>query len=196
MDFTSLLIVDILTAVWEKPADMPAGQANDIIAADIVLVDTEKNQIIEKDSYLVKPKTSKISTHCEKLYGISQTHLDTLGVSFEEVYRRLRVHYMSRDRIWGSWGNLEKYALDKQCRQFELECLFTQTHLDIQRLYSIMTGFRGEYVSCIQALEKSFIESTSNRAVNIANIYMRMAKGLRQQPKSRIISPSNYGYGN
>lgn len=191
MDYTSLLIVGCKTTLWEKNADRPAGHTDDIIALDVALVDTTKNIIAEYDSYLVRPKISKVSSYCEKIFGVKQSCLDKDGLPFEEVYRKLLIHYMSRDRLWGSWGMLEKHAIEKQCKALGFKNLLSQNHNNMYHLYSLMVGgpTDNNYISIETAVKNCGITPNVNSAVNIANIFTRMARGLRLPTKSRIIYP-------
>lgn len=196
VDYTSLLFVDCKTTVWEKPADQPAGQSNELIGLDIAMVDTTKNQIVEQETILIRPKKSKIGSYCYKLFGITQSQIDEDGVAFGDIYRKMLVHYMSRDKLWGSWGIYERYALDKQCKALELETLFTKTHHNIQHLYSVMMGVSGdkEPATIDQAMKSCELPLSDNAAVNVAAIYLRMAKGLRPQTKTRIVVPGQFGH--
>lgn len=189
MDYSTLLFLDCKATVWEK--DPPTGQTSEIIAVDVAAVDTIKNQIVEQESFLVKPRKSKVSHFCERIFGIKQSKLDADGVSFQEVYRRIRIHYMSRDRIWASWGVYDKFAIEKQCKALELESLFANPHTDIERLFYVMTGASSS-PSLDDALKYCEISNSGNAAADTANIYMRMAKGLRPPVKSRIVVPGNF----
>lgn len=195
MDYSTLLFVDCKTTIWEKTSDQPPGHTNEIIGVDIALVDTNKNQIIEQEITYIKPKKSKISHYCEKLFGIKQSQLDENGVPFADIYRRLRIHYMSRDRLWAGWGLYEKYTLDKQCKALELEGLFSQPHHNAQHLYALMTGATDSdnLPTIVQALKLCDLPSEENDAVNAANIYIKMAKGLRASNKTRILVPTSFG---
>lgn len=188
MDFSTLLILDCKTAVWENSAAQPTGQTNEIICIDLALIDTVKNEIKEQEKILVQPTKAKISPYCYKLYGISQSEIDSKGISFQEAYRKLRIYYMSRDRFWGSWGGYEKYILEKQYKlSGGLETLFTCPHFNIQHYFTLMTGNKEEPF-LTDALEQVGLEPSDNNAVDTANIYMRMAKGLRPATsKTRII---------
>jgi len=193
MDFSTLLVLDCKTTLWENTKDQPVGQSVEIICIDVALVNTTKNEVIEHEIIYVKPPKSKISPFCYGAFGISQAKLDADGIPFEQAYRRLRVHYMSRDRLWGSWGRCEKYALDKQCKALELEPLFITNHLDIQHLYSLMTGSKNE-TNCITLADAATaleLKTTINCAYDTAHVYMRMAKGLRPT-KTRIVVPAYY----
>lgn len=192
MDFTSLLIVDCKATIWEKPADQPAGQTEEIIAIDIALIDTTRNQISERDSFIVKPKKSTISDYCYRLFGVSPTQAQQ-GVPFEDVYRKLRIHYMSPDRIWGTWSLYDKWALDHHLKHSNLEPLFKLKHHDLQKLYATMTGSTEEYLTIQEALKLSGEPYNTNRAVSVANLWCRMAKGLRPLvSKSRLFTPNMF----
>jgi len=191
MDFSTLLVLDCKTTIWENAKDQPAGQTNEIICVDVALVDTNKNEIVEHEIIYVKPKKSRVSLYCERLFGIPQYKLDANGISFDEAYRKLRVHYMSRDRLWASWGKYEKYTLDKQCKSLELDPLFTSTHLDIQHLYSLMMGAPADVITLGEAIKQCDAKMTDNCAYDAASIYMRMAKGLRPTVKTRIVVPTH-----
>ncbi len=192
MDFSTLLVIDCKTTLWETAKEQPAGQTNDIICLDIALIDTVQNEIIEHEIIYVKPKKSKVSRFCESLFGIPQYKLDADGIAFEEAYRKLRVHYMSRDRFWASWGHYEKYVLDKQCKALELEPLFTTHCQDIKHLYGLMTGTRDESgIMLNDAIKQCDLKLTENSAYNAASIFTRMAKGLRPIIKTRIVVPSS-----
>lgn len=192
MDYSTLLVLDCKYTLWEKPSAQPAGQSTEITRIDIALVDTIRNQITEKEVIYVKPTKSKISAYCEKIFKINQSTIDTEGIPFQEAYRRIRIHYMSRDRLWASWGQSKRYIFDKQCKNLQLEELFTQPHHNIQHMFALMTGSVDE-PSLENALKYIELKLTDNHATDIANIYLRMAKGLRPTViKTRIVVPGQY----
>ena len=189
MDYSTLLFLDCKATVWEK--EPPNGQTSEIIGLDVAIVDTTKNQIVEQESMLVKTRKSKVSSFCERVFGIKQSKLDADGITFHEAYRRVRIHYMSRDRIWASWGVYDKYAIEKQCKSLDLESLFANPHTDVERLFYTMTGMSNS-PSLDEALKYCEISPSGNGAVDVANIFMRMAKGLRPPVKSRVVVPNQY----
>jgi inhibitor of KinA sporulation pathway (predicted exonuclease) len=193
MDYTTLLFLDCRSTAWEKPADQPAGQHTEITRVDIAVVDTRKNQITEQEIFYVKPAKSTISAYCERLFGVKQSTVDAKGVPFEELYRYLRIHHMSRDRFWAGWGTYDKYVIDKQCKLLGLENLFTQLHHNVQHMFALMSGDKEATPDLEDALKYCEIASTDNYAFDIANIYTRMAKGLRPSPtKTRLVVPGHF----
>lgn len=194
MDYSTLFILDCKTTVWEHKSHQPAGQVSEIINIDVAVVDTVKNQITEHEKIYIKPVKSKVSEYCEKSFGIKQSQLDEDGLSFQEAYRRLRIYYMSKDRLWASWGNYERIILDKQCKSFELETLLSYQGHDIQHLFCLMTGNESPTIN--YALTYTETAPNSNTAVNIANIFIKMAKGLRPVVKNRIVVPAQFNRAN
>jgi inhibitor of KinA sporulation pathway (predicted exonuclease) len=187
MDYSTLLFVDCKATIWEK--EPPSGQTSELIGIDLAVVDTVKNQVIEHESVLIKTRKSKISNYCEKVFGINQSALDTNGITFHEAYRKIRIHYMSRDRVWASWGAFDKWAIEKQCKISDLESLFQHPHSNMQHMFCIMTGVVTD-PSLDEALKYCDLSSTENRAYDCAQLFIRMAKGLRGPVKTRIVVPS------
>lgn len=191
IDYSSFLILDCKTTVWETSSDQPTGQIHEIINVDIALVDTGKQQIVDQERIIVKPHRSKISPFCEKVYGFSQEDVDSRGVSFEEAYRRIRIHYMSPDRLWGTWEPYDKYILEKQCKSSKLDFLFNHSNLNIQHLFALFTSVTREDGNPPQlhdALRFTNIGVHKNDAVNAANLFLCMTKGLRPNSKLKISS--------
>lgn len=189
-DYSTLVFLDCKTTIWGKASDQPPGQTIDIIAIDIATVDTANNKIVEEEKIFVKPEKSKVSQYCEEMFKISQSTLDNKGIPFIEAYRKLKIHYMLQDRLWAGWGTYEKYALDKQCRALKLDGLLSRPHHNIQHLYCLMTGQKIE-PSIGEALQEIGIKYHNNDAVDIANIYLKMSKGLKSSGKVRISIPAN-----
>lgn len=175
MDYSSLLFLDCRMTLSD-------GQnnkfVNEVIRLDVALVDTAKNTVAEQEIIYVKPEKTKITANCIKHFGISQAQIDTMGVPFSEAYRRLRVHHMSRDRLWSDWGSLTRMILDKQCRSLNMESLFNQQYFNLRHIFSLMVGAPNE-ANLNDAVKYCSTPSFENRAVAVAHIYLQTAKGLK-----------------
>lgn len=178
LNFSTLLILDSKTTLWEKPGDQPPGQSNEIIAIDVVLLDTDKLKILEKSQIFIKPKQSKVSNYCETVFGIKQSTIDEQGIPFQEAYRKLRVDFFSKENFWAAWNSFERYILERQCKAEGLEFLCSNQFLNIQYLFRIMTGL-SEQPTLEKALAYTGLTNCENNAESIAYIFMRMCKGLR-----------------
>ncbi len=179
--YSRLVVLDCKSTVWEKPADQPPGQSNEIIEVDVAVIDTAKHSIIEDEVIFVKPKRSKVSKFCEAVFNVSQGTLDKEGIAFKEAARRLRVHYFSKKSMWCSWSEYERNVLDKQCRSDKVEDLLSHQHLNLGYLFCLMTGLE-EAPSLDQALEYCNLSPNANDAINTANLFLRMAGGLLNKP--------------
>lgn len=186
-DYTSLLVIDCKTTLHEKKAsnDPP----NEIIRLDVALVDTDKNIITEHEIIHVKPVKNKITDYCVKCFGVTQRDVDTNGVSFSEVYRKMRIHYMLKDRQVASWTSYDTHSFNVQCKLSGLEVMLNPGNINLSRLFALMTA-TGE--SQEQALKYTETSITENSAYNVATIYCRMARGLRPlNNKQRIVQPAH-----
>lgn len=187
IDYSQFLIIDTKNTCWKNLVDKKQGERPEIFALDIALIDTEKQTVIEQDSFLIETKNSNISPYCEMLYGISNRKLEEEGVSFEEAYRRLKIHYMSNDRIWGFWGNYSQYYLNAACKERKLDFLFDLPPVEIGFLFSIFSGKCSEEsagsspITIEDAYEHCGLtyNPKNNAAAEVAKLVLRMGWGLK-----------------
>ena len=197
IDYTNLLILDCQMTLWDPEENKSNNTPLEIIKVDVALVDTAKGQVSEHETIYVKPIKAVITPYCENAYGISKATIEKEGVSFQEMYRRLRIHYMSRDRMWACWGTFDPYVLEKQSKALELEHLFYHQSTDIRELFSLMTGATNE-PTCRTALKQIDQKPVNNNAINIATVFLAMTKGLRPPPTPvrRIVVPGHFSKSN
>jgi inhibitor of KinA sporulation pathway (predicted exonuclease) len=190
MDHSTLLVLDTKTTCWENSASQPAGQFTEIIKIDVAYVNTKELTIIEEEEIYVLPKKSKISSYCEKAYGVSQDVLNKKGIAFPEAYRRLLIHYMSKDRFCAGWGLYDKHILERHSKSYELETLFGHPYQNILHMFALMTGEDIEQLSLRDALSRTGLQEHKNNAINVSNLFIKMAKGLKPnfQKKSPVLT--------
>jgi len=83
-----IIVVDVESTCWKgKP---PEGQINEIIEVGLATVNVETLEIINKQSYIVKPKLSIISNFCTELTSITQEMVDK---GKEDKYEKRVVRY-------------------------------------------------------------------------------------------------------
>ncbi len=68
-----IIVVDVESTCWM--GEPPIGQMNEIIEVGVSTIETSNLSIIGKDSYIIKPRFSKISDFCTELTGITDTML-------------------------------------------------------------------------------------------------------------------------
>lgn len=125
----------------------------EVIEFGISVVDYKHFEIIKTSSIIVKPTTQSISNYCENLTGITQKQVDIDGITFSEACEILHKEYASTNRIWGSWGNFDKFVITDQCCREEVPYPFGHvTHLNIKTLFRIFKGLNKE-VDMAKALD-------------------------------------------
>lgn len=167
-----LLVVDVEATCWE--GETPVGQENEIIEIGICTLDVATGQRLEKRSLLVKPERSQVSPFCTQLTTLTQEQVDQ-GISFAEACAILQSDYLSRERVWASYGDYDRAQFERQCRVRQIEYPFGARHINIKTLFALYYGLSRE-VGMARALEIAGIplEGTHHRgdddAWNIAGL--------------------------
>ena len=125
-----IIVVDVESTCWKgKPSE---GQINEIIEVGL--------GIINKQSYIVKPKLSIISNFCTELTSITQEMVDN-GEDFDQVCEKIRYEYGTDSRIWASFGEYDKNQFRKCCSRFNVKYPFSDMHWNIKSIASIFYGW-------------------------------------------------------
>lgn len=176
-----LLVVDVEATCWE--GETPTGQENEIIEIGICMLDVATGQRLEKRSLLVKPERSRVSPFCTQLTTLTQEQVDQ-GISFAEACAILQSDYLSRERVWASFGDYDRAQFERQCRARQIEYPFGARHINIKTLFALCYGLSRE-VGMARALEIAGIplEGTHHRggddAWNIAALMSRLMLKVR-----------------
>lgn len=177
-----IIVVDLESACWRGTP--PPGQMNEIIEIGIVTIETKSLSIIDKDSYIIKPKFSKISDFCTQLTSITQEMVDQ-GQDFEDICSKISIKYNTKSRIWASYGEYDKNHLKNICNFFDVKYPFSDMHWNIKTMASIFYGF--PEMGLDKLLNKLNIKMEgrhhrgSDDAYNIAKILIDiLSKGRRE----------------
>jgi len=176
-----VLVVDIEATCWEKKP--PAGQESEIIEIGICPVVVETREPLEKYSILVQPQRSTVSEFCTQLTTLTQTQVDD-GVSFFEACQQLRKEFLSRDRVWASYGDYDRRMFEKQCQALGVKYPFGTRHINVKTLFAIALSLPKE-VGMPTALEllNLPLEGTHHRghddAWNIARLLCEILRRSR-----------------
>ena len=168
-----LLIIDLESTCWE--GNPPPDQVSEIIEVGVATLDVASGEPLEKRSILVKPITSTVSPFCEELTTITQSMLDADGVTLREACSILKREYLSKERLWASWGDYDRRQFERDCAAKGIGYPFGPTHLNAKSLYALLRG-PGNEVGMARALKDLDIplEGTHHRghddAWNIAKI--------------------------
>ena len=176
-------VIDVEATCWE--GKKPEDQENEIIEIGICTLDIATKERIDNESILIKPKRSIVSSFCTQLTTLTQAQLES-GISFREACQLLRKKYLSRDRVWASYGQYDLNQFKRQCQSFEISYPFNQRHINVKTLFAVMNNLPHE-VGMAEALAMSKIplEGIHHRGVddanNIAKILSQLLKGDRIQ---------------
>lgn len=176
-----ILVVDIESTCWQDAP--PPGQESEIIEIGICLFDVASAQRVGKDSILVKPDRSQVSEFCTQLTTLTQTQVDR-GMSFAAACSILKKKYLSKERVWASYGDYDRRQFERQCESFKISYPFGTTHLNVKSLFAIIHALPQE-VGMDRALEllNLPLEGTHHRggddAWNIAGILSKLLLLMR-----------------
>lgn len=131
---TTLLVLDLEATCW--PKDPPKGQISEIIEIGICVYDVQAASISDPVSILIKPTCSAISQFCTDLTSLTQSDADK-GIPFPEACQRLESEFLSRQRLWCSWGNYDRLALERQCNRLAIRYPMSADHLNVKTLHAI-----------------------------------------------------------
>lgn len=171
-----ILVVDIEATCWE--GNIPPGQESEMIEIGICPLDIATSQRLEKDSILVKPERSSVSEFCTQLTTLTQENVDQ-GIPFSEACSILRKKYLSKERIWASYGDYDRNQFQRQCQSSSITYPFSNRHINVKSLLAVIYALPRE-VGMAQALEllNLPLEGTHHRgdddAWNIAGILSKL----------------------
>ncbi len=144
-----IIVVDIESTCWKDAP--PAGEESEIIEIGICPIDISSGQRLEKESILVKPEHSKVSEFCTKLTTLTQAQVNQ-GITFQQACSILKKKYLSKERVWASYGDYDRRQFERQCQSFKISYPFGTRHLNVKSLFAIIHALPQE-VGMEQALE-------------------------------------------
>ena len=136
--FGLVVVVDIEATCWE-PMEEQEDQPSEIIEIGVCLLNTKSFEISRKNSYLVRPKYSKVSGFCTELTGHTWDTLKT-AMPLEGACNKLVKDYGTRNRIWASWGDSDRIHFINECEDKGIKYPFGNSHINISDLFSLSRG--------------------------------------------------------
>ena len=170
-------VIDVEATCWEGKT--PTEEESEIIEIGICTLNVSTGKRVDKESILIKPERSTVSEFCTQLTTLTTEQLAT-GISFAEAGKLLRKKYLSRDRVWASYGQYDKNQFTRQCQSFGISYPFNQRHLNVKTLFALQQKLSRE-VGMSEALEilNISLEGTHHRGVDDAwNIALILANLL------------------
>jgi inhibitor of KinA sporulation pathway (predicted exonuclease) len=136
-----ILVVDLESTCWDGPP--PEGQVSEIIEIGVVTLDVATLQRDQKQSILIKPTKSEISTFCTQLTTLTPEHFKSAG-TLADATKILKKQFQSQDRLWASWGDYDRRQFERVCKEFSVGYPFGISHLNVKTLFAIAHGLDQE----------------------------------------------------
>lgn len=178
-----IVVIDVECTCWD--GHPPDGQENEIIEVGLSLVDVVTTERSGKRSIIVKPERSKVSPFCTKLTSLTEEQVER-GISFSEVCSILKHEYLTKDRLWASYGDYDRRQFERQCDARAIPYPFGPSHLNVKNLFAVVNCLPHEVgmPEALQLLQLS-LEGTHHRgeddAWNIAGILSTLLTRWRER---------------
>ncbi len=182
--FSTLVVVDIEATCWEKTR--PEGQKNEIIEIGFCFLDIPTLNVSEKQSILVRPTHSTVSTFCTQLTTLTQEQLERDGILFSTACSHLRNKFNTHKFSWASYGDYDRKMFEKQCQASNIPNPFGHWHLNVKLLTTLCLGLSQQpgMAQALHLLDLPLV-GTHHRgdddAWNIAHITAKLLAGMRNE---------------
>ena len=137
-----ILVVDVESTCWEGGYP-PRGQISEIIEVGLCILDVATLVPGEKRAIMVKPMKSHIGEFCTKLTSITPEMVHT-SKPLSNACAVLEKEYLSRKRMWASWGDYDRGQFERNCKDYDLRYPFGPTHVNVKTLFSVILGLDRE----------------------------------------------------
>jgi inhibitor of KinA sporulation pathway (predicted exonuclease) len=182
-----IVVIDVEATCWESTP--PTGQEPEIIEIGICALSAGNRQRLEGRSVLVRPQRSTVSAFCTRLTTLTQEQVST-GLAFAEACAQLQKEFLTKERVWASYGDYDRRQFERQCRAERITYPFGPSHLNVKTLFALVHGLPHE-VGMDEALKTLHLplEGTHHRAGddawNIALILATLLGRIAPAPGSR-----------
>lgn len=183
----SIVVIDIEATCWKKLP--PEGEQSEIIEIGVCLFDFAAGEPSAKRSILVKPTRSKVSTYCTKLTTLTQAQVET-GTTFEDACNQLESDYLTRERVWASWGGYDQRMFHAQCDSFVTRYPFSQKHVNLKALYADLNKLPKQ-IGLARAVKTSelVLDGTHHRGDDDAWNAARVLGSMLRQHGDAVLEP-------
>ncbi len=181
-----VIVIDVEATCWEGVP--PEDQNNEIIEIGVCTLDVGTGSRLVRQSILVRPEHSEVSPFCTELTTLTQEQVNN-GVSFERACAILRRRYISRERVWASYGDYDRRQFEKQCLAQNIDYPFGPSHINVKNLFALIYRLPRE-VGLLKALQTLELpaDGTHHRGVddawNTALILSRLLFQCRSEPET------------
>ena len=133
MDRKFITVVDLEATCWNS-SESQAGQTSEIIEIGMVLLNTETGEVVNPISMKVKPQHSTVSQFCTDLTGLTQKDVEK-APNLHKACEYLRKQYNSHRYVWASFGEWDRYMMDKSVETTRVKSPFSGVHTNVQAVF-------------------------------------------------------------
>lgn len=139
----NVLVIDVESTCWEPPEVQPKGSISEIIEIGIAVVNIKTLEIVQNDSIIVRPQSSKLSKFCTKLTTLTQEYVDQ-GTTFQAAMAILRKDYNSENRTFVSWGDYDRKMFERNSKDYGVKYPFGPRHMNLKNSFTMLHGLTHE----------------------------------------------------
>ena len=157
-----IVVIDVESTCWS--AQPPAGQTSEIIEIGVCTLDIASGNRLQRRDILVRPERSSVSTFCTQLTTLTQDRVEE-GILFADACSVLKEKYLTRERVWASYGDYDRTMFSSQCEALGIDYPFGKRHINIKTLFALIHALPHE-IGMDAALEMLGLplEGTHHRA--------------------------------
>lgn len=136
-----------LEATCYKDGIFPEGEQQDITEIGVACLNLNTWEITDNKGILIRPNHSKVSDFCTELTSLTYSQLRTEGSpTYVQGIKRFVKMYGPKSRIWASWGNYDRWAIERQCNR-TCDCCNCKyplgaNHWNVKSLYAAWKGIK------------------------------------------------------
>ena len=173
-----ILVLDLELTCWDSAP--PEGESTEIIEIGLCIYNSLSNDISKPRSIYITPTRSTISKFCTELTGITKRQVYRSGTTLEHSFNILKDKYGSKTHTVCTWGS-DMTFIRKECQVRNLEYPFSDSHIDLSKLYLYM---KDEKVSLTKAMENLGLDFEGRQHSGSVDAY-NTARVLKDLLKNR-----------
>jgi inhibitor of KinA sporulation pathway (predicted exonuclease) len=160
---------------------------NEIIEIGLSIVDVKNYRVERNLSIMVKPQRSQVTEFCTQLTGIKPEDVAD-GLTLPEAAEVLLKEYDTLSYVWSSWGDFDRYMMNRECTHYKCRIPFNRQHLNLKALYGL-NNFTGNLMGLGSAVKHSGMKflGQQHRGVDdartAAQIFINLQLGQRNVRK-------------
>lgn len=131
---TTFIVID-LECNFSKDEKLIPRHEREIIEIGAVAV-SSNFKILDEFSIFIKPeKHKKLTQDCIEFCGITQEQVDNADNLENALYKFEDWFLKYPNRIFGSWGNFDKFKMEAECSKYGLKSPF-ENHINLKEIFA------------------------------------------------------------